>query len=38
MQDGRIDQDGPPAKLMRSDGPYRRLLLQEMNRLSKEAA
>jgi ATP-binding cassette subfamily B protein len=38
MQDGRIDQDGPPAKLMRSNGPYRKLLLQEMNRLSKEAA
>jgi ATP-binding cassette subfamily B protein len=38
LQDGRIDQDGPPAKLMRSNGPYRKLLMQEMNRLSKEAA
>jgi len=38
LQDGRIDQDGPPDSLMRHDGTYRRLFLQEMNRLSKEAA
>jgi ATP-binding cassette subfamily B protein len=38
LQDGRIDQDGPPGRLMLSNGPYRKLLLQEMNRLSKEAA
>jgi ATP-binding cassette subfamily B protein len=38
LQDGCIHQDGPPGKLMRSNGPYRTLLLQEMSRLSKEAA
>ena len=38
LQDGHIDQDGPPDKLMRQDGTYRRLFMQEMNRLSKEAA
>src|SRR5204862_1524488 len=35
LQDGRIEQDGPPDKLMRQDGTYRRLFMQEMNRLSK---
>jgi len=38
LQDGCIVQDGPPDKLMRRDGPYRRLLMREMNRLSKKAA
>jgi ATP-binding cassette subfamily B protein len=38
LREGSIDQDGPPDKLMRSNGPYRKLLLQEMTRLSKEAA
>jgi ATP-binding cassette subfamily B protein len=38
LREGRIDQDGPPEKLMLSNGPYRKLLLQEMSRLSKEAA
>jgi ATP-binding cassette, subfamily B, bacterial len=38
LQDGRIVQDGPPDKLMRHDGAYRRLLQREMNRLSKVAA
>ncbi len=35
---GRIEQDGPPDQLMRRDGPYRRLVLQEMGRLSRRAA
>jgi ATP-binding cassette, subfamily B, bacterial len=38
LHEGHIDQDGPPAKLMLSNGPYRKLLMQEMTRLSKEAA
>jgi ATP-binding cassette subfamily B protein len=38
LQEGRIDQDGSPGKLMLSNGPYRQLLQQEMERLSKEAA
>ncbi len=38
LREGRIDQDGPPEKLMLSNGPYRKLLLQEMSRLSKKAA
>jgi ATP-binding cassette subfamily B protein len=38
LREGAIDQDGAPDKLMLSNGPYRKLLLQEMTRLSKEAA
>ena len=38
LREGRIDQDGPPDKLMRRDGPYRELVLQEMSRLGKQAA
>jgi ATP-binding cassette subfamily B protein len=38
LHEGSVDQDGPPDKLMRREGPYRRLLLREMNRLSQEAA
>ncbi len=38
LEDGYVVQDGPPDHLMRRDGPYRRLVLSEMNRLAKEAA
>jgi ATP-binding cassette, subfamily B, bacterial len=38
LHNGRIEQDGPPDMLMRREGPYRRLLLQEMTRLSRKAA
>jgi ATP-binding cassette subfamily B protein len=35
---GQIRQDGAPDQLMRRDGPYRRLVLQEMGRLTRRAA
>jgi ATP-binding cassette subfamily B protein len=38
LHDGYVDQDGPPDKLMRREGPYRQLLLREMNRLTQQAA
>jgi ATP-binding cassette subfamily B protein len=38
LQAGRIAQNGPPDQLMRRDGIYRRLVQQEMGRLTKEAA
>ena len=38
LREGRIEQDGPPDKLIQSDGPYRDLIKQEMSRLGKEAA
>jgi ATP-binding cassette subfamily B protein len=38
LREGRIEQDGSPDKLIRSEGPYRDLIMQEMSRLSKEAA
>src|SRR5215467_1029320 len=38
LREGRIEQDGPPDKLILSDGPYRQLIMQEMSRLVKEAA
>src|SRR5262249_33004613 len=38
LRRGRIDEDGPPDKLMRRDGPYRELVRQEMSRLAKQAA
>jgi ATP-binding cassette subfamily B protein len=38
LREGSVVQDGPPDKLMLSNGPYRKLLLHEMTRLSKEAA
>jgi ATP-binding cassette subfamily B protein len=38
LRKGRIDEDGPPDKLMRRDGPYRELVRQEMSRLGKQAA
>jgi len=31
-------QDGPPDRLMRVEGPYRQMVLQEMDRLSVKAA
>lgn len=38
LQSGKIVQDGAPDRLMRSDGPYRQMILQEMDRLSVKAA
>jgi ATP-binding cassette subfamily B protein len=38
LRKGRIDEDGPPDKLMRRDGPYRELVRQEMSRLGRQAA
>jgi len=35
---GQIVQDGPPDQLLQRDGPYRRLLRQEMARFEKQAA
>jgi ATP-binding cassette, subfamily B, bacterial len=37
LHNGRIEQDGPPDLLIGREGPYRRLMLQEINRLSKAA-
>ena len=38
LQDGQVVQDGDPDKLMQRDGPYRRLVMREMGRLSRKAA
>jgi ATP-binding cassette subfamily B protein len=38
LKAGRIVEDGPPDRLMQAHGPYRELVTQEMNRLSKFAA
>jgi ATP-binding cassette, subfamily B, bacterial len=38
LRDGRIIEDGPPDRLMREAGPYRQLVMQEMNRLASHAA
>jgi ATP-binding cassette subfamily B protein len=38
LQDGEIVQDGDPDVLMQRDGPYRRLVMREMGRLSRKAA
>jgi ATP-binding cassette, subfamily B, bacterial len=38
LQGGRIVQDGDPDELMKRDGPYRRLLMREMGRLTRKAA
>jgi ATP-binding cassette subfamily B protein len=38
LKDGRIIQDGPPDHLMRTQGPYRQLVTQEMRRLAVHAA
>ena len=38
LKDGKIIEDGPPDRLMREAGPYRQLVMQEMNRLASHAA
>jgi len=38
LRAGQVVQDGPPDQLMRHDGIYRSLVLQEMSRLAKHAA
>ncbi|MGY4310105.1 ATP-binding cassette subfamily B protein [Bradyrhizobium sp. USDA 4369] len=38
LRSGRIIEDGAPDRLMQSEGPYRDLVTQEMNRLAKFAA
>jgi len=38
LKAGKIIEDGPPDRLMKSHGPYRELVRQEMSRLSKHAA
>jgi ATP-binding cassette subfamily B protein len=38
LSDGVVIEDGPPDLLIRRDGPYRRLVRREMNRLSRDAA
>jgi len=38
LKDGKIIEDGPPDRLMRGTGPYRQLVMQEMNRLATHAA
>jgi ATP-binding cassette subfamily B protein len=38
LRDGNIIEDGPPDRLMRETGPYRQLVMQEMNRLATHAA
>jgi ATP-binding cassette subfamily B protein len=38
LKAGKIIEDGSPDRLMQSHGPYRELVTQEMNRLSKFAA
>jgi ATP-binding cassette subfamily B protein len=37
LQSGRIVQDGSPDVLIRNEGIYRRLVMQEMSRLRREA-
>jgi len=38
LQLGKVVQEGPPDLLMRRDGPYRRLVEREMDRLTTRAA
>jgi ATP-binding cassette subfamily B protein len=38
MKAGEIIEDGPPDRLMQRHGPYRALVMQEMNRLAQHAA
>src|ERR1700726_2560729 len=38
LRGGKIIEDGPPDRLMQSEGPYRELVTQEMSRLAKFAA
>jgi ATP-binding cassette, subfamily B, bacterial len=37
LRGGKIIEDGPPDRLMQSEGPYRELVTQEMSRLAKFA-
>lgn len=38
LKDGRIIEDGSPDRLMRGTGPYRQLVIREMDRLASHAA
>ena len=38
LQDGGVVEDGDPDMLMQHDGPYRRLVMREMGRLTRKAA
>jgi ATP-binding cassette subfamily B protein len=38
LQGGHVVQDGDPDELMQRDGPYRRLVMREMGRLTRKAA
>jgi ATP-binding cassette, subfamily B, bacterial len=38
LQDEQVVEDGDPDKLMQRDGPYRRLVMREMGRLTRKAA
>jgi ATP-binding cassette subfamily B protein len=38
LQNGRVVQDDHPDTLLQRDGPYRRLVMHEMDRLSRKAA
>ncbi len=38
LKAGKIIEDGPPDRLMQGQGPYRKLITQEMSRLAKHAA
>jgi ATP-binding cassette subfamily B protein len=38
LQGGTVTEDGPPDHLMRRNGPYRRLIQNELGRLSRNAA
>jgi ATP-binding cassette subfamily B protein len=38
LQNGRVLEDGAPDRLMRRNGPYRRLIESELGRLSRQAA
>jgi ATP-binding cassette, subfamily B, bacterial len=38
LQDGQVVEDGDPDRLMQHDGPYRRLVMREMGRLTRKAA
>ena len=34
LQAGKVVEDGPPAQLLRTDGPYRKLVHREVSRLA----
>ena len=38
LRRGKIVQDGEPESLLKVDGPYRTLVMQEVKRLSRQAA